>query len=147
MIIKTTSINASIDKIFDTLLDCRKLIEIYPSLIEVEYIEALPNGGNKLWWVYKFAGHYIHGTSEEIEIIPNQKIVSKIDGGIDCIITWTFQLKKDVVWVTLTMDYSLPFHLISKMAERIAEKMVGLEAENTLMNLMFEVEDLASLGL
>ena len=53
------------EKVFEYVDDAHNLPEIWPSMVEVSDVERLPNGGNKMRWVYKMAGMRFEGTSED----------------------------------------------------------------------------------
>ena len=86
---KTVTINAPVEKVFDYIKQKTNLPEIWPSMVEAKDVQSLPNGGDSFRWVYKMAGMRFEGSSEDIEYIANQRIVSKNRGGIDSTITWT----------------------------------------------------------
>ena len=88
---KSTIINAPAANIFRFLQQPTNLPEIWPSLVEVKNIERLPNGGTRFQWTYKMAGMRLKGTSEDVEVIANKRVVNKSTGGIESTQTWTFQ--------------------------------------------------------
>ena len=53
---KEIIINSSIERIYDYISDPSNWPEFWPSLIEVEDIQPLPNGGFKAKYEYKMAG-------------------------------------------------------------------------------------------
>ncbi len=137
---KTVAINAPIEKVFDYVKKKTNLPEIWPSMVEAKDVRSLPNGGDSFHWVYKMAGMRFEGTSEDIEYVASQCIVSKTKGGIDSKITWTFQPEAEGTRVTFEAEYTVPIPLIGKVAEAIIVKQNNKEAELLLTNLKAKME-------
>ncbi|MFC1957995.1 SRPBCC family protein, partial [Chloroflexota bacterium] len=84
-------VNASIERIFSYIGNPGNWLEFWPSLMAVEDLKVIPNGGYSARWMYKMAGMLFHGTGEYTEVVPNQWFVIKTKGGINSTITWTFR--------------------------------------------------------
>ncbi len=137
---KTINISAPVDKVFDYINKPANLPEIWPSMVEAKDIKPLPNGGNSFRWVYKMAGMRFEGNSEDIEVISNQRVVSKTKGGIESTITWLLQPKGGDTNVTFQAEYTVPIPLIGKLAEAFIVKQNEHEAEVLLANLKARME-------
>jgi uncharacterized protein YndB with AHSA1/START domain len=96
-------INAPVEKVFEYLKP-EILPEIWLSLVEVENIKELPNGGHSWDWKYKLAGMNFSGTSENTEVVPNERTVSKTTGGIESTIMWLFQSENGGTKVTVELN-------------------------------------------
>jgi uncharacterized membrane protein len=132
---KSITINAPVEKVFDYINNQTNLPEIWPSLIEVTDMKPLPNGGWSNRWKYKMAGIHLSGTSEDIEHVANQRIVSKTKGGTDSIQTWTFQPADGGTKVTFAVEYTVPIPVLGKLAEAVIVKMNEQEGKTILENL------------
>jgi uncharacterized protein YndB with AHSA1/START domain len=119
---RSITINAPVEKVFDYINNQTHLPEIWPSLIEVTDMKPLPNGGWSNRWKYKMAGIHLSGTSEDIEHVANQRIVSKTKGGADSIQTWTFEPEDGGTKVTFAVEYTIPIPVLGKLAEAIIVK-------------------------
>jgi carbon monoxide dehydrogenase subunit G len=86
------------------------------------------------------AGMRFEGTSKNTEIVPNQRIVSINEGGIDAEIIWEFQPEGEATKVTMQGDYTVPIPLIGKLAEVFIVKQNENEAETLLANLKARME-------
>lgn len=64
-------------------------------------MKSLHNGGHSNQWVYKMAGLRLEGSSEDIEFIHNQRIVSKIKGRANGTQIWIFEPEGDGTKITL----------------------------------------------
>jgi uncharacterized membrane protein len=137
---KSITINAPIEKVFKYSAEPSNLPEIWPSMIEAKDIQPLPNGGNKFRWVYKMAGIRIEGISEDTEFIPNQRSVSKTEGGVESEIIWEYQSEGEATKVTFSAEYTVPIPLIGKLAEAFIVKLNENEAETLLSNLKARME-------
>jgi uncharacterized membrane protein len=132
---KSITINAPVEKVFDHINNQTNLPEIWPSLIEITDMKPMPNGGWSNRWKYKMAGIRLSGTSEDIEHVANQRIVSKTKGGADSTQTWTFQPADGGTKVTFAVEYTVPIPVLGKLAEAVIVKMNEQEGKTILENL------------
>ncbi len=137
---KTITINAPVEKVFDYIDQPTNLPEIWPSLMEIKDVQTLPNGGHTDRWVYKMAGMRFEGTTEGIEHVTNQRIVSKTKGGVKSTQTWVFQPEAGGTKVTFEVEYNIPIPVLGKLAEAIIVKMNDHEGELILANLKARME-------
>ena len=137
---KTITINAPVEKVFGYWEEPTNRPEVWPSLVEVKDVERLPSGGARHRWVYKMAGVRFEGTSEDTEVIANQRVVSKSKGGIESTITWTFQPEAGGTKLTVEVEYTVPVPLLGKLAEAFIVKQNEREAELILANLKAKME-------
>jgi len=133
-------INAPVTKIFDYLSEPTNQPEIWPSLMEIKDVQRLPDGKTKNRWVYKMAGIRLEGTSEGVESVVNQRIVSKTKGGVESTQTWIFQPEAGGIKVTFEVEYTVPIPVLGKLAEAIIVKMNEHEGEVILANLKSRME-------
>ena len=137
---KTITINAPVEKVFDYIDQPTNLPEIWPSLMEIKDVQTLPNGGHTDRWVYKMAGMRFEGTTEGIEHVTNQRIVSKTKGGVKSTQTWMFQPEAGGTKVTFEVEYNIPIPVLGKLAEAIVVKMNDREGDSILANLKTRME-------
>ena len=137
---KTITINAPVEKVFSYIDGGTNLPEIWPSLVEVKDVQRLPNGGHSDRFVYKMAGIRLEGTSEDVEYIPNQRIVTKTTGGAESTQTWLFQPEAGGTKVTFKVEYTVPIPVLGKLAEAIIVKMNDREGDLILANLKARME-------
>jgi len=138
--IKSITIKSPVEKIFDYISEPTNLPEIWPSLMEIKDVQRLPDGNINNRWVYKMAGMRFEGTSEGVEYVTNQRIVSKTKGGVESTQTWMFQPEGDETKVTIEIEYTIPIPLLGKLAEAIIVKMNEHEGELLLSNLKVRME-------
>ncbi len=137
---KTITINAPVEKIFNYISQPTNLPEFWPSLVETSDVQELPNGGHSNRWVYKMAGIRLEGTSEDVEYVTNQRLVSKTKGGVESTQTWVFQPEAGGTKVTFEVEYNIPIPVLGKLAEAIIVKMNDREGELLLANLKARME-------
>lgn len=138
---RTIIIDAPVEKVFNYVhKDPSSLLEIWPSLVEVKDVERLPNGGNRFRWVYNLAGVRLEGTSEDIEYIPNQHVVSKTKGGVDATYTWTYDPEDGGTRMTEEVEYTVPIPVLGRVAEAFIIRANEREADLFLANLKDKME-------
>ncbi len=136
---KTITIKAPVEKVF-SFIKPTNLPEIWPSLVETKDVQQLPNGGYSNRWVYKMAGIRLEGSSEDIEYVTNERVVSMTTGGVESTQTWIFQPDAGGTKVTFNVEYTVPIPVLGKLAEAIIVKMNEHEAELLLANLKTRIE-------
>jgi uncharacterized membrane protein len=136
---KTITIKAPVEKVF-SFIKPTNLPEIWPSLVETKDVQQLPNGGYSNRWVYKMAGIRLEGSSEDIEYVTNERVVSRTKGGVESTQTWIFQPDAGGTKVTFNVEYTVPIPVLGKLAEAIIVKMNEHEAELLLANLKTRIE-------
>ncbi len=137
---KSVVVHAPVDQVYAYLDDPIHMPEFWPSLIEIKDVHELPNGGHTNHWTYKMAGIRLEGTSEDIEHIPNQRIVSKTKGGVDSTQTWALEPEGPDTKVTFKVDYTVPVPVLGKLAEAAIVKLNDHEGDLVLENLKTIVE-------
>lgn len=136
----TITITAPVEKIYNYIYEPTNLPEIWPSLVEVTDIQQLPNGGYSNRFVYKMAGIRLEGTSQGIEDIPNQRIVSRTGGMVESTQTWLFKPEGEKTEVTFKVDYTIPIPVLGKLAEAIIVKINEHEGDTIMANLKARME-------
>ena len=132
---KEVTVNAPIEKVYAYISEPRNTVRYWPSVIEVDDVKSLPNGGYSARWVYKMAGMRLKGTGEFTTVVPNNYFVVETRGGIRSKVTWTFRSWEDSTRVTLTVEYTVPIPLLGELAEAIVVKMNDREGDLILANL------------
>ena len=100
----------------------------------------LPKGGNRFKLTYKMGGIKLDLTSEDIDVKPNQRVVTRTSGGIESLLTFTYEENGIITKVTLEDDYKVPIPVIGKLAEAVIIKMNEQEADTVLANLKLRME-------
>jgi uncharacterized membrane protein len=138
---KTIFIQAPLGAVFAFMAEPNNLLEIWPSLMEVENVKPLPNGGFCYDWTYKMAGMRFEGQAEWTEFVKNQRIVYKNEGGIPSTFVWIYQPEEGGTRVSVGVDYTIPGAVLGKLAEPIIHKMNEHEGETILANLKARMEE------
>lgn len=133
-------IHAPVEKVFGFAADPSHLPEFWTSMIEVKDVQPLPNGGHRFRWVYQMAGMRLDGTSEDVEYMPNQRLIQKSRGGIDSTVSWTFLSEGVGTRVTFLAEYTVPIPLLGRLAEAVIVKVNEHETEALLANLKARME-------
>ena len=128
------------EKVFGYIDEATNLPEIWPSLVQVTDVQRLPNGGHSDRFVYKMAGIRLEGTAEDVEYVPNQRIVTKTTGGAESTQTWLFEPEAGRTKVTFKVEYTVPIPVLGKIAEAVIIRMNDREGDLTLANLKARIE-------
>lgn len=137
---RSTTIDAPAEQVF-AYVDAREnLPEIWPSMVEVTDVQALPDGGKRLRWTYKMAGMRFDGASADVEWVANRRLVTRSTGGIDSTVTWTFEPAEGTTRVRFRADYRVPVPLLGRLAEPFIVRQNEHEAETLLANLKARME-------
>jgi uncharacterized membrane protein len=132
-------IDAPADKVFDLLLDTERLPEWMPLLIDVSDIQG-DGVGKTFKWSYKFIGIKFEGSSEILEIVPNQKTVTKSTAGIESVWTWDLASEGDGTKVDLVVEYTIPIPVLGKFAESFVVKQGKRDIEHIMETFKYLLE-------
>ena len=132
---KEVLIEAPLEDIFSYLNYPSNLLQVWPSLMEITDLQALPNGGYRFKWVYKMAGMRFKGEAEYTKIVPDQFFVIETKGAITSVLAWTVRRKDDLTRVTFMVEYKVPIPLLGHLAEAIIVKINDHEADLIMANL------------
>jgi len=134
---RSISIHAPVEQVFDYVADPTHLPEIWPSLVEVQNVRPHATG-NSFDWDYKLLGMRIHGHSDPVELVRNERQVTRSERGIPNTFRWLYAAHDGETEVTLEVDYKVP--ILGRLAERIVGRVNEREAETLLANLKHKME-------
>lgn len=137
---KQIHINAPVNKVFSFAIEPDNLIEIWPSLMNVDNIERSPTKGINWDWEYKMAGMSFRGHSETTEFVPNERVVTENKEGIPSIFIWNYRAEDGGTMVNVTVEYSVPVPVLGKLAEKVIVKMNDNEMDTLMANLKAVME-------
>jgi uncharacterized membrane protein len=134
---RSISVRAPVDRVFDFLSDPRHLPEIWPSMVAVRNVETHANGFS-FDWDYKLLGMRIHGHSDPVELVRNERLVTRSVKGIPNTFRWLFTSRADQTEITLEVDYEVP--VLGRLAEGMVGRVHQREAETLLNSLKRKLE-------
>lgn len=79
---KSITIDAPVEQVFAYLVDPTNEPEYETGLDEVKDVQRLPNGGYRYTEVYKFLGLRSEITNEDVEFVPNERVVTKFESSL-----------------------------------------------------------------
>ena len=136
---RSSTINASVEKVFAYISDPTNLPEWLPSLTDARDITG--EGVGQRWgWTYKMIGLSLKGESEVTEHIPNQRHVHKSTGGILSTWTYTFNPEAGGTRLNLVVEYTIPVPVLGKVAERLVLRQNEREADLAMANIKERLE-------
>lgn len=133
-------IKAPVKDVWAYVEDPVHLPEIWPSMVEVKDVEALPKGGHRYHWLYKMAGMRFEGDSETVDFEPERHFLQKNSGQIPSSFDWTFIPENGSTRLDLRTEYEIPKSLLGKLKEAFIRKLNEREADTFLANLKDRVE-------
>ncbi len=137
---RKTTIHKPVEEVFHFLEDKTHFPEFWPSMMEVSDIRDLPTGGKHFHWVYKMAGIRFEGDTDEVEFIPNKKLVGKNEKGIESTVTWLLDGHGSDTDLTFEVDYRVPMPVLGKLAEKVVVKLNEHEADAVIANIKTQLE-------
>ncbi len=78
---KSYEIEAPVEAVFAYILDPENVPEYETTIHEVKDLQRLPNGGYAYTAVARGLGLHVDFKCEHVEVIPNERIVEKMQGG------------------------------------------------------------------
>ncbi|HET9111812.1 MAG TPA: SRPBCC family protein [Ktedonobacterales bacterium] len=116
---KKIEIDAPVERVFDYLIDPANVTEYTMGAERITRVRRLPNGGYQYTILGKIAGLRMEMTSEDLEILPNERIVSKMTSSLlDTLATARFErLDGDKTRVSFDAESTLHAGPLSKLGE------------------------------
>ncbi|HET7502526.1 MAG TPA: SRPBCC family protein [Kofleriaceae bacterium] len=134
---RSISVRAPVGRVFDYVADPSHLPEIWPSLVAVRNVHDHPTG-KSFDWDYKLMGMKFQGHSDPVELVPNERLVSRSKNGIPNTFRWMYADRDDHTEVTLEVEYQVP--VLGRLAEGLVGRVNEREAETLLKNLKRKLE-------
>ncbi len=98
-------------------------------------MQPLPTGGFRFDYVYYLAGMRFEGLGEFVEFVPKTRIVCKLTGGIEGTLTFKFEPIAKETTILLTVAYTVPAALLTKLPEPAFKELSVHEIDCLLANL------------
>lgn len=143
MVTVTESIHldATATRVFDYLDDPQGHVEITPSLVGVEDIEPLPDGGKRLDFTYSIAGVTLGGELVQTVHDPPHRMTFEMSGQLNGEIDVQIAADGDGTLITYTGDYEIPGKVLARVAEPFVRRYNEREVSTLLANLKTRLED------
>ena len=135
----STVIDAPPEKVFSRLDDPKNRVEEFPGVLEVKDITG-EGVGKQFRLVYKMFGMRFETEFTRTEYVLNERIASKVKGGITGKNLVTMEPHNGGTKMTYTVEYTVPIPLVGKIAEKLLKKQNEREAEVFLSNLKARLE-------
>ena len=147
-IAKSIHIAAPVEAVFDYATVIASIPEWYTSMVEVRNAtHPRVRKGASYEWVFKMLGMRFDGKAEYVDVVPNERIVTRTEGGIPS--KWEFRYAPDGdgCRVSVTVDYTVPGKLLGKIADKLfIEGHNERDLEHALANLKAHCEAMARAG-
>jgi uncharacterized protein YndB with AHSA1/START domain len=133
------NISAPVEKVFAYVTDPMSTLEWFVGMTEVTDVTG-SGADQRSRWTYTMIGIPFHGESKFTEYVPNQRTVSKQEGGITSIITYTFAPHEGGTKLGMDIDYTIPVPVLGKLAEKLVFKRNQREAAMSMQNIKERLE-------
>ena len=134
------TIDTFVERVYEHLSRPENLVEVWPGLIAVWNIQALPLGGHTYEWIYKMAGTRVRGRAHTREIARNGHVVVQNDDGVPSIFRWGFEPEPGRARVTLEVDYEIPSVVLAKVTRGYVEQETEMQLGIMLHNMKARLE-------
>ena len=132
-------IKAPVEKVFAYVSDPANEMEWLPGITDIRDITG-QGVGKRYGFTYKLFGLPLKGQSEVVELVPNQRYVTKSTGGIQSTFTWTFKPEAGGTRLSVVVEYTIPVPVLGKVGERLALGQVEREADMAAANIKARME-------
>jgi len=136
---RSNTINAPVEKVFAYITDPANEMEWLPGITDVRDITG-QGVGQRYGFTYKMLGLPLKGQSEVVELVPNQRYVTKSTGGIQSTFTYTFKPEAGGTRLSVVVEYTIPVPVLGKGGERLALGQVEREADYGVANIKERLE-------
>lgn len=121
---KSIVIDAPVEKVFAYIVDPARAPEYMTGTDEVKDIKRLPDGRYTYTAVSKFLGMHVDFDDEQVEVVPNERIVEKMHGaGMDSTVTERFErLEDNKTRVSMVGETTLHAGPLAKFGESFFSK-------------------------
>ncbi|MGB5349943.1 MAG: SRPBCC family protein [Polyangiales bacterium] len=133
------NISAPVEKVFAYITDPTNTLEWFVGMTEVTDVTG-SGADQHSRWTYTMIGIPFHGESKFTEYVPNQRAVSKQEGGLTSTITYTFAPHEGGTKLGMDIDYTIPVPVLGKLAEKLVFKRNQREANLSMENLKERLE-------
>lgn len=138
---KEVSIDAPADEVFDYLAKPANHLEIMPSLVEIDNVEDLPEGGTKGAFTFKMLGANLEGEFADTEFDPPRRRVYELTGDIEGTMTYTIEDENGTTHVTLVNDAEGPGpEFLDTLTDPLVKRYLTREMNSMAENLKMIVE-------
>jgi ribosome-associated toxin RatA of RatAB toxin-antitoxin module len=134
------TINAAVEEVFAFVAESPKLVEVWPSLVNVETYGRDENGLAKLTFTYMMAGVRFKVYCEDSVYKENELIVTNTRSGFESIVTWAFEPIEGGTLVKFRAEYKIPVPLIGRLAENVVVTFNDMDIRVMLQNLKSKLE-------
>lgn len=146
---KSIETDAPIEQVFAYLVDPTHEPEFMTGTVAVKDVQRLPDGRYIYTNVGKFLGLHVDSTCEQVEVIPNERLVVKMQGGgMDGTGTERFErLPNGKTRVSVVSEGALHAGLFTKFGEAFLQRYMSHGVEMTMEAAKAHIEASVSAGV
>ncbi len=133
-------VDAPIKKVWEIFDNIEKIPDWMPLLNEVSDLQG-EGVGRTYSWRYKFMGMPFKGKSTVTEEVPNKKMVTKSEGGVNSTWNWDLSSEGKGTKIDVEVEYTVPVPVLGRFAEGYVSKQGSRDLGHALDNLKHMVEE------
>ncbi len=128
------SIHTPANEVFAYVDDPVNLPVWLPSIVEVRNVIGV-GAGQQFDWTAKMAGLLLRGQTTVIEHVPEKRGVHQTIGMVDSTFGYYVEPQGEGTALTIVIEYSIPFPVIGRLAERVLLRRNVREFEVALVTI------------
>ncbi len=144
---KSMEIDAPVEQVFAYIIDPAKATEYATGVERITRVERLPNGGYRYTTLGKIAGQRMEMISEDLEVVPNERIVSKMTSSLLDTLAYgrLERLDDDKTRVSLDAESTLHVGPLSKLGEAFLARYFDHSVEMEMAAIKAHIEAVRAL--
>lgn len=136
------SIDSPIDEVFGYLTVPANHVEIMPSLIEIDNVTDLSEGGTEGTFTFKMLGARLDGKFRDTELDPPRRRVYELTGDIEGTMTYSLVDENGTTHVTLVNDAEAPGpEFLETLTDPLVKRYLTREMNSMAENLKMIIEE------
>jgi carbon monoxide dehydrogenase subunit G len=136
---RSITVDAPIEKVFSYIIDPLNEKDMNLGITKVRDITG--KGVGQRWkWTYRMMGFLLKGEAEVIDLIPNNRYVTKTSGDISSTWTYTLKTKDNVTLMNLVIDYTISIPVFGKIGEWLLLRENERRADIGIANIKAKLE-------
>jgi len=132
----STVVAATPRETFEFLDDPGHHVEVTPSLVGVDGVQPLDNGGKRADFVYSIGGVKLTGELVETTHEPDERMRFELRGQLDGEIELAFEPVDSGTQVTYSAEYEIPGRVLNRVAAPFVRRYNQREVRTVLANLV-----------
>jgi len=137
---RSITIGAPVPKVFGWLTHPEHLLGVWPGLVSVANVTALPGGAHEYDWTRKIGAWKAHGHADAMRVQTDRAVVVHNQAGVPSTWRWTYAGAGDRTELTVELDFTFPLQSVRRVAEAILARIEARDLDALLENVKARLE-------